>query len=199
MFGQRNQQLGCGCGPTQVSPLVNNKLSPLGTGVTPTTGLSPMGMGPMPSQVSPMGMGPMPSQVSPMGMGPMPSQVSPMGMGPMPSQVSPMGMGPVPSQVSPLGTGLGGVPAGYPTQVSPFGGPVGPVAPVGPVPTQVAPTVYEPTTVNTVNNYQKTIVPVVHPAHTQVINNKLIEYQHHYPQTCSVCNQVSCVHKICGR
>jgi hypothetical protein len=175
MFGQNKPNLRCACGPNQVNPMVTNKLSPLGTGVTPTTPVSPMGMGPMPTQVSPMGMGPMPTQVSPMGMGPMPTQVSPMGMGPMPTQVSPMGMGPMP------------------TQVSPYGGPV------GPVPTQVAPTVYEPTSVNTVNNYQKTIVPVVHPAHTQVINNKLIEYQHHYPQTCSVCNQVNCVHKICGR
>ncbi|MDF2946636.1 MAG: hypothetical protein K0S51_1315 [Bacillales bacterium] len=76
MFGQNKPNLRCACGPNQVNPMVTNKLSPLGTGVTPTTPVSPMGMGPMPTQVSPMGMGPMPTQVSPMGMGPMPTQVS---------------------------------------------------------------------------------------------------------------------------
>jgi hypothetical protein len=167
MFGHRGEKC-LNCGP-QMAPMAPQ----MPTQVSPAT-MAPMNGAPM---MPPMNGAPM---MPPMNGAPMAP------MAPMPTQVAPATMAPM-TPVTPVG------PA--PTQVSPYG--MGPVGPMGPMPTNVAPTVFQPASVNTVHNYQKTIVPVVHPSHTQVMNHKIVEYQHHYPKTCSVCNDVSCVHKMC--
>lgn len=70
---------------------------------------------------------------------------------------------------------------GYPTGAVKYGQPV----------------VY-PTQVNTVNTYETTVVPVIHPQHTQVINNQLVQMQHHYPNTVSTATKTSCINQNCG-
>ena len=55
-----------------------------------------------------------------------------------------------------------------------------------------------PTQVNTVNAYETTVVPVIHPQHTQIINHQLVQMQHYYPNTVSVENQTMCINQNCG-
>ena len=59
------------------------------------------------------------------------------------------------------------------------------------------PVVY-PTQMNTVNTYETTVVPVIHPQHTQVIHNQLVQMQHYYPNTISSETKTACVNQNCG-
>lgn len=59
------------------------------------------------------------------------------------------------------------------------------------------PVVY-PTQVNQVNTFETTVVPVVHPQHTQVVNHQMVQMQHYYPQTASCQTQTTCCDQNCG-
>nr|WP_309100689.1 spore coat protein [Fredinandcohnia onubensis] len=43
-----------------------------------------------------------------------------------------------------------------------------------------------------------TIVPHIHPSHTQHINHHMYQHMHYYPHTESVANEVSNQHFNCG-
>ena len=59
------------------------------------------------------------------------------------------------------------------------------------------PVVY-PTQVNMVNTYETTVVPVIHPQHTKVIHNELVQMQHYYPNTVSAETKTACINQNCG-
>lgn len=59
------------------------------------------------------------------------------------------------------------------------------------------PVVY-PTQVSQVNTFETTVVPVIHPQHTQVVNHQLVQMQHYYPQTTSAQTQTTCCSQNCG-
>lgn len=58
-------------------------------------------------------------------------------------------------------------------------------------PTKVLPAVVCPTKCCVNHTYSKTVVPVIHPTHTTNVNHMHTEYQHHYPHTQSVVNEVT--------
>ncbi|MFT4414168.1 CotD family spore coat protein [Fredinandcohnia humi] len=43
-----------------------------------------------------------------------------------------------------------------------------------------------------------TIVPHIHPSHTQHVNRHMFQHMHYYPHTESVANEVSHQHFSCG-
>lgn len=59
------------------------------------------------------------------------------------------------------------------------------------------PVVY-PTQVNQVNTYETTVVPAIHPQHTQIVNHHMVQMQHYYPQTVSAQTQTICCNQNCG-
>ncbi|MDF0727879.1 CotD family spore coat protein [Cytobacillus sp. S13-E01] len=64
-------------------------------------------------------------------------------------------------------------------------------------PNMAAPIVY-PTKCNTQHFCHKTVVPHIHPSHTQNVNHHMYEHVHYYPHTESVANEVSHQHFNCG-
>ncbi|MBE4910218.1 spore coat protein CotH [Bacillus luteolus] len=64
-------------------------------------------------------------------------------------------------------------------------------------PNMMAPIVY-PTKCNVQHYCNKTVVPHIHPSHTQHVNHQMYEHVHYYPHTESVVNEVSHQHFNCG-
>ncbi|MBD8070184.1 spore coat protein [Bacillus sp. PS06] len=64
-------------------------------------------------------------------------------------------------------------------------------------PNVLQPIVY-PTKCCVNNTFQKTIVPHIHPSHTQNVNHHKYDHLHYYPHTESFANEVSNQHFNCG-
>jgi hypothetical protein len=98
-----------------------------------------------------------------------------------------------PSNVMGAYTGpTGGYGQPYPSAVSP--------AQYGPTqafPSQVAPTQVSPTQQNVLTNVSNTVVPVVHPSHTTIVNKHMNTFKHYFPHTQSVVNECYNQHLIC--
>jgi len=60
------------------------------------------------------------------------------------------------------------------------------------------PPIVHPTKCCTQHHCFKTIVPHIHPSHTQHVNHHMYQHMHYYPHTESVANEVSNQHFSCG-
>lgn len=58
-------------------------------------------------------------------------------------------------------------------------------------PTKILPANVHPTKCCVNHNFENIVVPQVHPSHTTTVNHTNYQYQHHYPHTQSVVNEVT--------
>ena len=65
-------------------------------------------------------------------------------------------------------------------------------------PTQTAPAQYDPTKQYVQTNVTNTVIPVIHPSHTTIVNKHCNTYKHYFPHTQSVVNECYSQQLICG-
>lgn len=65
-------------------------------------------------------------------------------------------------------------------------------------PPQTAPAQYDPTQQYVQTNVTNTIIPVIHPSHTTIVNKHCNTYKHYFPHTQSVVNECYSQQLICG-